>query len=83
MITNPKINQLVQLKYNKKKWPTALLQGKIGTIVLAGKGKPRNHAVNVEGVIYIVPCGNIFSLTEKKIIGMQPEQPIQLKLFSS
>ncbi len=86
MLINPKINQLVQLKYSKKKWPKALLQGKIGKIVIVGRGKPRNHAIEIDGIVYVVPCGNMFSVTEEKIIDIQSEavskKPIQLKLFS-
>ena len=85
MISNPRINQLVQIKYSQKKWPNALLQGMIGKVIIAGKGKPRNHAIEIDGVIYIVPCGNIFSISENKIIDdkmkPKPKKEIQLKLF--
>ena len=31
----------------------------IGTIEIVGRGKPRNHGVMVDGVMYVVPAGNL------------------------
>jgi len=35
------------------------LQDRGGTVVVVGRGKPRNHGVMVDGELYCVPCGNV------------------------
>lgn len=38
------------------------LRGGVGTVVLVGKpakGAPRNHAIEINGIIYTVPAGNL------------------------
>lgn len=59
MISNPKPGQQVQLWYAKKAahlWP---LHGRIGVVRIVGKGKPRNHGIEIDGQTVIVPCGNL------------------------
>jgi hypothetical protein len=33
--------------------------GKTGTVLTAGKGKPRNHLIDIRGTRVAVPCGNL------------------------
>ena len=59
MIVAPTLNQPVQIWYAARWRPLTPLHGKVGTITTPSRGKPRNHGVTVEGVEYVVPCGNI------------------------
>lgn len=59
MLANPKLGQKVQIWYAKRYAHTMPLHAKIGTVVVVSKGKPRNHGVEVEGVMYAIPCGNL------------------------
>lgn len=62
MLVNPKINQLVEIRYNPKLRGGqlgAILHGKLGRVVIIGKGKPRNHGILIDNTVFIIPCGNI------------------------
>lgn len=66
MLVNPCINQAVEIRYNPKIRHSELgstLHGKIGRVVVIGRGKPRNHGIDIEGVMYVIPCGNINKLS--------------------
>ena len=65
MLANPRLGQRVQLWYAKRYAHTMPLHGKVGTVVIVGKGKPRNHGVKVDGVTYCVPCGNMNKIEER------------------
>ena len=43
---------------------TMPLHGKLGTVVIVCKGKPRNHGVEVDGVLFGVPCVNLRKIQE-------------------
>lgn len=60
MLVNPAVNQRVVIRYAKSYSSTMPLHGLTGTVVVVGKGRPRNHGVNVGGKIYAIPCGNLF-----------------------
>ena len=59
MLANPKQGQTVQIWYGKKSRYSMPLHGAKGTVVIASKGKPRNHLVQVGAITVVVPCGNI------------------------
>lgn len=65
MISNPKVGQLVQVWYANKCKPRELfvdafpLHGKLGRVAVVSRGKPRNHGVEIEGTLHVVPCGNL------------------------
>jgi hypothetical protein len=59
MMSYPRIGSVVQLWYGKKWRPVAPLHGRTGTVKVSGRGKPRNHGVEIDGTVYVVPCGNI------------------------
>lgn len=59
MIANPRKGMTVQVWYNKRIAPEMHLHGKTGTVTVVSKGKPRNHGVMIEGVLWCVPCGNL------------------------
>lgn len=35
--------------------------GKVGRLAVVSRGKPRNHGVEIDGRIVVVPCGNIYA----------------------
>lgn len=59
MLANPRVGQRVRVWYGKHYAHTMPLHGKLGTVAIASKGKPRNHGVMVSGTLYVVPCGNL------------------------
>lgn len=59
MMLNPRKGQRVQCWYNKKFCHLYELHGKIGTVVIPSRGKPRNHGVMIDGRFHVVPCGNL------------------------
>lgn len=59
MIVNPRQGQQVQVWYNKRIAPTMPYHGKVGTVTIVCRGKPRNHGVLIDGQVIAVPCGNI------------------------
>lgn len=59
MISTPKIGQQVRIHYNARIAGLMPLHGKVGTITVSSRGKPRNPEVEIEGLRYCVPCGNL------------------------
>jgi len=60
MLLNPRKGQKVQVWYAKKKvgWMTPH-HGKIGTVVIPVRSRPRNHIIDIDGELVSVPCGNL------------------------
>lgn len=56
MMLNPRIGSQVQLWYKNKEMP---LQGRTGTVLVASRRRPRNHGVEIDGRLVVVPCGNL------------------------
>lgn len=60
MIRKPKLGSEVQCWYAEQKRKYVILHGRIGIVRFVSKGPgPRNHLVEVDGVGYVVPCGNL------------------------
>jgi hypothetical protein len=58
MLLNPRLGQQVQVWYRAElRWMP--YHGRIGTVVAAGRGKPRNHLLEIDGQRVVVPCGNV------------------------
>lgn len=60
MISWPKVGQRVQVWY-RKEWAWYMPHhGKLGTIEIACRGRPRNHGVLLDdGISTVVPAGNL------------------------
>lgn len=59
MIAYPKPGQRVELRY-RERLRAICPHGQRGTVVVAGRGKPRNHLVRLDdGRDLIVPCGHL------------------------
>jgi len=60
MMANPRIGQRAQVWYNKRLAFWFPLHGKIGVIKIVARGRgPRNHGIVIDGVLWVVPCGNL------------------------
>ena len=64
MYANPPQNARVRIHYRKGVAETMPFQGRIGTIRISGRGKPRNHLVEIDGKLAVIPCGNLNKHTE-------------------
>ena len=64
MMLNPRRNQRVQVWYRAKVRRHMPLHGKVGTIVVCSRGKPRNHGVRIDGRVFVVPCGNLRKVSD-------------------
>jgi len=59
MISSPRPNQPVQIHYRRAVAPHMPLHGRVGTVVIPSRGRPRNHGVEVDGRLYVVLAGNL------------------------
>lgn len=59
MIANPRVGQSVTVWYRKTLAASRPLHGKVGTVAVASRGKPRNHGVVIDGTFHVIPCGNL------------------------
>ena len=62
MISNPHIGQAVQIWYGQRTRAMMPLHGRLGVVMVAGRGRPRNHVVLVQGMRFVVPAGNLRSV---------------------
>lgn len=66
MMANPKPGQLVRVHYAKRYAHTMMLHGKVGRVVVVCKArKCRNHGVDIDGVMWVIPCGNLHKMKEE------------------
>ncbi len=59
MMLNPRKGQVVQVWYRAEVRGAMPLHGRVGMVVIPSRGKPRNHGVEIDGRMYVVPCGNL------------------------
>lgn len=60
MISTPRIGQRVRIYYRRDVAPHMPHHGRTGAVAVAGRARPRNHAVQLDdGPIVIVPAGNL------------------------
>lgn len=58
MTANPRPGQRVQVWYRASlRWLP--YHGQVGVVVVASKGRPRNHGVRIGEREVVVPCGNL------------------------
>lgn len=59
MLNHPRPGQRVVIHYAKQKLPMPH-HGQHGTVIVAGKGIPRNHLIETDaGQSVVVPAGNL------------------------
>ena len=61
MMLNPRIGQTVQCWYRVRSMP---LHGLAGIVRVASRSRPRNHGIEIDGTLYVVPCGNVRKVSE-------------------
>lgn len=66
MMANPRKGQTVRVWYKKSLAAEMPLHGKIGTVEIVSKGKPRNHGIRIDGALWVVPCGNLQKVEQCK-----------------
>ena len=66
MLMNATRGQLVRVHYRAAVAACMPLHGQVGRIVAGGRGRPRNHCVEIAGRLYIVPAGNLMVERERK-----------------
>lgn len=61
MLSNPKQGDRVEVRYRKGVREHMPHHGKLGTVEIVGKGRPRNHGVRIDfGELTVIPAGNLF-----------------------
>lgn len=58
MIIAPRKGQAVIAWYKNRDMP---FHAKTGTVIISGRGKPRNHLIKIGEKLICIPCGNINS----------------------
>lgn len=66
VIINPKIGAEYQIWYRKSNSHLPL-HGKIGIVRIRCYARPRNHGIEIDDEIYVVPCGNLRKFVEGRI----------------
>jgi hypothetical protein len=61
MLIFGRVGLAVRIHYNAKRAPSMPCHGKVGRLAVVSRGKPRNHGVEVEGRVVVVPCGNVYA----------------------
>lgn len=60
MVANPRAGARVQAWYRAGLRGIAQYHGRIGTVAVAGRGRPRNHLIRFDdGGAAVVPAGNL------------------------
>ena len=59
MLTNPKPGQRVVVWYRASRAAMMPWHGRSGVVSVVSRGRPRNHGVLIDGVLVVVPCGNL------------------------
>jgi hypothetical protein len=36
------------------------LHDRVGVVRISSLGKPRNHGIEIEGIVHVIPAGNLF-----------------------
>lgn len=66
MLSSPKIGQRVRLHYAKHYRHLMPYHGQEGIVVIASKGRPRNHMVLLKsGKRVVVPAGNLIKAEQE------------------
>jgi hypothetical protein len=60
MISYPRQGQSVQIWYGRLYRDMMPLHGRVGQVRIVSRGPgPRNHGVEVDGQVYVIPRGNL------------------------
>lgn len=67
MIASPRPNSEVQCWYAERWRRVAPLHGKVGVVRISSRGRPRNHGIEIDGRLYVVPCGNLRKVQDENV----------------
>lgn len=75
MLVHPKPGQVVQVWYRKQVAAWMPWHGRLGVVRIVAKGPgPRNHGIEIDGRLIVVPCGNIRKPpTAGEVLAFAPE----------
>ena len=59
MLSCPKVGTVVQVWYAARWRDFMPLHGRIGIVKVSSRGRPRNHGIEIDGVVWVVPAGNL------------------------
>jgi ribosomal protein L21E len=59
MLSSAREGDTVRVHYRPSVARFMALHGKTGRVVVASRGRPRNHGVEIDGVLYVIPAGNL------------------------
>lgn len=59
MLSCPKVGARVQVWYRVSLRAFMPLHAKVGIVVVSSRGRPRNHGIEIDGVLFVVPAGNL------------------------
>ena len=66
MIFHPRVNQCVRIHYRKALAAAMPYHGKAGVVRIVAKGPgPRNVGVEIDGLLVVVPRGNLVAMQEE------------------
>jgi hypothetical protein len=80
VIFTPKIGQVVRVHYAAKAAPHIPYHGKIGTVEVVCKGRPRNHGIRIDGELVVIPCGNLQKVQETDHIAETGKKVTEMKV---
>lgn len=67
MLSCPKQGSTVQVWYAAK-WRSFMpLHGRVGIVRVSSRGRPRNHGIEIDGQMWIVPAGNLRAYDGKEL----------------
>lgn len=59
MLSNPKPNQRCRIRYRKGLRDHMPYHDRIATVVIPGRGKPRNHGVRIDDTLIAIHAGQL------------------------
>ncbi len=63
MLINPRLGSAALVWYRAGVREHMPYHGLVAVVRGAGRGRPRNHAVEIDGRLVVVPCGNLRKAT--------------------
>lgn len=62
MMVNPRIGQLVRVRYAAHYRDQMPYHDRVGIVRIRARGRPRNHGIEIDGRLIAIPCGNLMRI---------------------
>lgn len=72
MLSCPRIGDQVRIHYNKRICRFMPLHEAVGHVRVRSTRRPRNHGVEVGGVLYVIPAGNLYRAEITRPVRTEP-----------